>query len=365
MRIYLLLTLLIPFFACANTLSLKFLDEYIIPADLTIEGSKVGGLSSIEYIDGKYLLICDDQSDPRYYQAAIEITHNKIQQVNFEKPKALLNPQLKPFAKGTVDPEGLRVLSDSKYGSSIVWSSEGSIRHKRPPAIFMQSKKDVTSFSLPKMFDISENSGPYHNEVFEGLALAHSDKGVWVSMEGALKQDGELATVKHGSMLRISYFDFDSKALANQFAYFLEPIVNRKEAKASAKRNTGLVEILQIDPYRFLTMERSFTSGIANGGNDVRIFVADISKATDTSNFKSLKSNNYQPAKKTLVLDLADVKQQFASKRIDNLEGMTLGPKLANGNQSLLMISDNNFNAHGQQISQILLFELEINQHKS
>jgi hypothetical protein len=42
---------------------------------------------------------------------------------------------------------------------------------------------------------------------------------------------------------------------------------------------------------------------------------------------------------------------------IDNIEGVTFGPKLANGKQSLLFVSDNNFS--DKQKTQVLFFEVE------
>lgn len=41
---------------------------------------------------------------------------------------------------------------------------------------------------------------------------------------------------------------------------------------------------------------------------------------------------------------------------IDNVEGITFGPKLANGNQSIIFVSDNNFS--DKQKTQVLVFEL-------
>jgi hypothetical protein len=58
------------------------------------------------------------------------------------------------------------------------------------------------------------------------------------------------------------------------------------------------------------------------------------------------------------VLDLATITDKLKSKQIDNLEGLTFGPTLANGNRSLLMVADNNFNIHGPQLNQVLLFEV-------
>lgn len=41
---------------------------------------------------------------------------------------------------------------------------------------------------------------------------------------------------------------------------------------------------------------------------------------------------------------------------IDNVEGITFGPKLANGNQSLVLVTDNNFS--DKQKTQVLVFEV-------
>ena len=41
----------------------------------------------------------------------------------------------------------------------------------------------------------------------------------------------------------------------------------------------------------------------------------------------------------------------------DNVEGVTFGPVLSNGHQSLIFVADNNFDE--QEITQFLLFEIE------
>ena len=41
---------------------------------------------------------------------------------------------------------------------------------------------------------------------------------------------------------------------------------------------------------------------------------------------------------------------------LDNLEGMTFGPRFADGSQTLFLVSDDNFNA--EQTTQLLLFRL-------
>jgi hypothetical protein len=80
-----------------------------------------------------------------------------------------------------------------------------------------------------------------------------------------------------------------------------------------------------------------------------------MANASDISNQKSLAGeiNNITPIRKKLVLDL-----QKLGIKLDNLEGLTFGPRLADGSQSLIMVSDNNFAKDGKQKNQFLLFKL-------
>ena len=59
-----------------NTVELNFLDEFVLPEAILVDSTLVGGLSGIDYYDGKYYLACDDPVNPRYYIAAINI--NKL-----------------------------------------------------------------------------------------------------------------------------------------------------------------------------------------------------------------------------------------------------------------------------------------------
>jgi hypothetical protein len=42
--------------------------------------------------------------------------------------------------------------------------------------------------------------------------------------------------------------------------------------------------------------------------------------------------------------------------KVDNIEGITLGPKLPDGRQSVVLVSDNNFSP--SQVTQFLLFAM-------
>jgi len=73
--------------------------------------------------------------------------------------------------------------------------------------------------------------------------------------------------------------------------------------------------------------------------------------ATNVLGVPSLAGLDVRPAQKTLLFDLGSL-----GIPLDNVEGMTLGPKLPDGRQSLVLVSDNNFAA--SQFTQFLLFAL-------
>jgi 3-phytase/alkaline phosphatase D len=71
----------------------------------------------------------------------------------------------------------------------------------------------------------------------------------------------------------------------------------------------------------------------------VRVFAIDTALATDVSGVPALMGTAYAPVSKELLFDfeadLGIVPQ--------NIEGMVLGPRLADGRQVLIFVSDNNF----------------------
>ncbi|MEL6141955.1 MAG: esterase-like activity of phytase family protein, partial [Bacteroidota bacterium] len=105
-------------------------------------------------------------------------------------------------------------------------------------------------------------------------------------------------------------------------------------------------------------LERSFSTGYDDGGNDVKIYQVDASMATDVSGIDALAGASYTPAIKTLLFDFESVRSQLTDGIVDNIEGITFGPDLPNGKKSLLLVADNNFSAFGPQLNQVILMEV-------
>jgi hypothetical protein len=64
-----------------------------------------------------------------------------------------------------------------------------------------------------------------------------------------------------------------------------------------------------------------------------------VSACRERATQQSLQLNSTAPARKELLIDLADL----GPRTIDSIEGTTWGPRLPDGRRSLVSISDDNF----------------------
>lgn len=375
-RILLFVTAVIFLYSCAtskkviqdniNISSLKFLDSYEIPFNLKFNSTIVGGLSGIDY-DAKnelYYMISDDRSDKnpaRFYTATISVSQKGIDTLVFTNVSNMLQPggevypnNLKDRFK-TPDPEAIRYNPQKNY---LAWSSEGEKIVKPtdtvltdPSVIIIRPNgKYINSFILPVNLKMSATEkGPRRNGVFEGMSFADNYKTLYVSVEEPLYEDGPRAdVVDNNAFIRIIKFDVKHKKSIAQYAYKLEPVAYAARPENEFKIN-GVPDILSLGNNKLLVIERSFSTGRLPC--TIRVFVADLSNASDVS-MLTLKNNlSFIPVSKTKLLNMDDL-----GIYTDNIEGVTFGPVLPNGHKTLLFIADNNFTV--AEKAQVLLFEV-------
>ena len=337
-----------------NTITLKFIDDYVLSSDVDPSGNIVGGLSGLDF-DGKntWYFICDDggrKGTPRFYTGEIDLDEKQFHSVNITNTFYLKTPEGKTFEKGTVDPESIRLDNKRK---SLYWTSEGNKKNHVQPFIYQMDLKGnyIKAFQLPNYFQYSNDKemGFRSNGVFECLSNSFDGKEIVVMSELPLIQDGPEpdfnATV---SPSRICFYDKATGKATKQFAYLLDSIA----AFTTGFHVNGAVEILAFNKSAFLVMERSFSVG---KGTTVKIYKINTEHATDISNIDALANAKYKAVVKTLLIDFSTLPLK---NRVDNLEGISWGPKLANGNYTLIAIADNNFNTTGAQVNQIIAFEV-------
>ena len=238
--------------------------------------------------------------------------------------------------------------------------SEGAINNGKDPLLFSAKENGefIKDFQLPTKFLASANSKPIHNATLEGLSHSIDDKGYWTAFELPLPIDGEEPKYqKANSPVRFTYFDKETGKPSKEFVYQLSAIT--KPNKGGFNIN-GVTDILEFKANHFFVIERTYQSNYFWNGNTVNIYYAYADSSTTNSlAIDSLKSTDYIPLNKKLLFEFDAIKSELTEGIIDNIEGITFGPILNNGNQSLILVADDNFQVFGKQLNQFILMEIK------
>lgn len=345
----LLLSTVTPVFAQDKAPAL--IGEFVLPTGLKINGVEFGGISGLDYdpTQNVYYAISDDRSEKapaRFYKLKLDIDASGIHGLDIAEAVTLLDSVGKPFAINDVDAESIRFNPESQ---TLYWSSEGD-RNGRPSVREMKLDGSfVREFTLPDAYLPDENKtrGTRNNLAFESLTITEDGKTLLAGTENALVQDGDIATLEHGSKSRIISFDIASGAVNAEHVYETDPIFVKATLPPFWNDN-GLSEFVTVGP-DLLTVERSYAHGV---GNRISIYRASFDGASDVGGRPSLKDITAAPLKKELLLRLDE---GTFGLDIDNIESITWGPEI-DGAKTLVIASDNNFNA--DQFTQFIVIKL-------
>ena len=339
---------------------LRFAGEATLPAGLPFEGTVVGGLSSISYDATRdvYYALSDAQPNLgqgpfRFYTLRINTSDGALgagATPGFRRDDPGPTRSVSVLAPGTVDPEGL-TLTDR---DTLVITSEGfatpatatTPANVVPPFVRefgLDGRQLRWDIDLPAYVDpVLGTRGVRNNLGLESAALTPNGRFLFTGFENALVQDGPASTLATGSPSRLLRIDAVTGALQREYVYPNHPVAEPPLPAGQFTVN-GLVELLPRNAQFLLSMERSFSVGAFN---TVRIHRVALAGATDVSGVADLDdAGTVRPVGKRLLVDLDNL-----GLTLDNLEGMTLGPRLPDGGRALILMSDNNFAAG--QVSQ-------------
>jgi len=374
LSLILILLILLPLNACRFSsqvqaqdrlfpkISVEFLDSYEFPKQ-TYQKTPVGGLSGLTYNEreGLFYAISDDRSQyspARFYTLNIDFEGTEIEKVTVQDVTFLRMENGKFFPSGEIDSEGIAFAP----GNTLFISSEGDTSKKINPFVGrfdLETGQRKQTLPLRDRFLLPETEeeaprGVRNNLGFESLTLNPSGVvspdgdpfRVFTATESSLSQDQLPAESEEQTRVRFLHY------VVNPIGQPL-PIAEHLYLLDDSSFGTlahGLTEVLAIKPEGyFLTLERSY--GVSGYG--AKLFLVAVGNATDTSGVDtfSVSLGELQPMAKKLLFDFAELEFDLY-----NLEGLAIGPRLADGSQSLLVISDDNFNQ--EEITQILLFRL-------
>lgn len=301
-------------------LHLEFFGEASISSLMTFDDVLVGGLSGITYDpqSGAYYAISDASEQyvllgaPRFYTLDIALDAEDGVQVEI-----LAMQMIRPSAdadfypEGSVDAEGIRFLAAS---GNLLWINENDSDGVPALRIMQVDGLTIQAYPLPENY----TSELRDNKALEALAISPDGTRIYLGTENGLQQED-------ANLSRILMLEAESGEALAEWVYPLEDI-----------HGNGLTELLALDEDTLLALERAYSRGV---GNTIHLFTVDVSEEE-------------HPLEKTPVLALHEGDYGLD---LDNIEGMTWGEDI-NGQRTLILVSDNNFNPPSQPTTQFLVF---------
>lgn len=301
-------------------------------------------LSGLARLDGdRYVSVGDDHATLYFLQIDVDPQSGRVRSARVGQPLPLRDSAGGPLPARAQGADREDVVYDPSRGTVWIADERDSGDPSRPSLVEvdLESGREVDRV-------VSDGHGPLSvydsiraNYGFEALGRAENGESMWTANEEALKMDGPLASPSSGTIVRIQEIDAEDGP-TKQVAYVTDatsyPI--KFPPGAVGEDRSGFSALLPLDDDRLLVLERGLV-GSASGLAEfrVRIYLADLEGATDISGatFRSglAGRSDWEPARKTLLFE-----RRFGLP-VSNFEGMAFGPRLANGERSVLLVADN------------------------
>ena len=322
---------------------IEFLGNAGIPTGTLFDGTEIGGISGLAFNaeKGVYYAISDDESirqPARFYTLDIDLEGNgfrnssiTVKDVTFLKEKS---GRLFPY--DSLDSES---LAFTPSGNLFV-VSEGTNKRGIPPFVdeFDLNGNWKAAFPIDGKFipEKGKKWGVRHNRAFENLTITPDGTTAFVANEDTLMQDGPSTGIGQDGIIRFIRYDLASRTAVKEFLYRVEGITPKPGLEKADPENS-VADILALDNEgTFLVLERYYDDA---GLNTNKLYEVKTAGLPDVKDIKSLKGrSDLKVAKKRLLFDFAKT-----GVNKDDFEALVFGPRLADGRQSLIVASDNDF----------------------
>ncbi|MDR6194802.1 esterase-like activity of phytase family protein [Siphonobacter sp. SORGH_AS_0500] len=280
----------------AQHFRLELLKWYNLSDSTTLQNDPYfGGLSGIEYVPklGKWYLVTDGADSTR-------------QSYLFEFDSLFNTWNYKRWKLNKIhSAESVRF---DKADSSLYFTTE--LGAEKTYGEFLKLKKDSTVHTLASYQDFEDNKG------FEAMAL-DSNRVLW----GA----SEWPQTPNNPYCQVTGYGLNQGDTLVRALYPLD-------RNACGYPDNGISEMLLARDGQLLFLERCWTGERDQSNYSIRLFTTYIPKTGSTVGSQS-----------TSLLEKNPVEVNWGGVHLDNIEGMSWGP-IVNGNRTLVLISDNNFN---------------------
>ncbi len=284
--------------------------------------------------NNRYALVSDKEPSDGFFVFTVDqdATTGEITNVVMDAWKGNDAPTVDAAGMSVRDCEGVAYFAPA---GTVFVSGEGD------QAILeydMEGQPTGRRLNVPPLFGLDRI---VPNRGFEALSYSPATHRFWTTTESPLKADGDAAgpdAPTAQNVLRLQAFDDELQPMG-QYAYRMDRGRSEDFGKIYV---LGVPEVTALPSGRLLVLEREVN--VTNGymGSEVvcKLFLVDPTQSWPIDSsvaLASLDPNKYMI--KRLLLRFATVLTPFRQS-FANYEGMCLGARLADGRQTLLLVSD-------------------------
>ena len=321
-----------------------------------------GNYSGIAHLhDDIYALVSDKSDSALYFNFRIQVNPKtgeleQVENLGFtERTDGTLNDG--KFWQGQekgFDHEAIVKASDS----TLVITSEGYCRLKEYPVLPTSTNAPKISYQQNLWESRWLSSDFYPNYNFESLAFDSVRQYLWTISESTLRKDGQPATPQNGlaNQLRLMRYDWgkikenrnkeeyseevsSKKASRYMTAYAYQ--MNRRSTLKQAEIDVMLVsELCALPDGQLLVLEREAFIPKIKIGAFCKCKLYQINPLNSEEFALKEKFSSDTPFLKKRLLAEWKTGLSLSKRSFANYEGMCLGPKLEDGSQVVILLSD-------------------------
>ena len=321
-----------------------------------------GNYSGIAHLhDDIYAVVCDKSDSALYFNFRIQVNPKtgeleQVENLGFtERTDGTLNDG--KFWQGQekgFDHEAIVKVSDS----TLVIASEGCCRLKEYPILPTSADAAKVGSSQNLWESKWPSSEFYPNYNFESLAFDSVRQYLWTIPESTLRKDGQPATPQNGlaNQLRLMRLDwgkmkenrnkeeYSEQVSSKKDSRYMTPYAYQMDQPSTHKKADiyvmGVSELCALPDGQLLVLEReAFIPKIKIGAFcKCKLYQINPLNSEEFSMKENFSSDT--PFLKKRLLAEWKTGLSLSKRSFANYEGMCLGPKLEDGSQVVILLSD-------------------------